>query len=186
MSGRLADRLVAARRRRFVGRSPELAQLQTALTADELPFQVLYIHGPGGLGKTTLLAEFGHLADAAGLPLAHLDARGIEPAPEAFTGALRAATGLGSADSIPDSLASRPGRTLILIDTYEALAPLDDWLRNTFLPQLSENTLVVLACHCATSARRRAALTWPGAACPWKSTRKCSNSPMGIRWRCRW
>src|SRR5579859_4087408 len=145
MSGRLSDRLAAARRRRFVGRSPELAQLQTALTADELPFQVLYIHGPGGLGKTTLLAEFGRLAEAAGLPLAQLDARGIEPAPEAFTGALRAAMGLGPAESIPDSLASRPGRALILIDTYEALAPLDDWLRNTFLPQLSENTLVVLA-----------------------------------------
>ena len=75
----------------------------------------------------------------------HLDARSVEPAPEAFTSALRAALGLDPTASVPDSLAARPGRALVLIDTYEALAPLDEWLRNTFLPQLSENTLVVLA-----------------------------------------
>ena len=33
----------------------------------------------------------------------------------------------------------------ILIDTYETLAPLDGWLRETFLPQLPQSTLVVLA-----------------------------------------
>jgi len=145
MSVRLADRLIAARRRRFVGRLPELAQLQSALAAGELPFQLLHIYGPGGVGKTTLLAEFSYLAEQAGLACALLDARAVEPAPEAFTGALRAALGLDPTASVPDSLAARPGRVLVLIDTYEALAPLDEWLRNTFLPQLSENTLVVLA-----------------------------------------
>ena len=145
MTIRLADRLIAARRRRFVGRSPELAQLHSALKADELPFQLLYVHGPGGVGKTTLLSEFGYLAEQAGFQYAHLDARGVEPAPETFTSALRAALGLDPAASVPDDLAARPGRTLVLIDTYEALAPLDEWLRNTFLPQLSDNTLVVLA-----------------------------------------
>ena len=34
---------------------------------------------------------------------------------------------------------------MILIDTYELLAPLDNWLREVFLPQLPENVLVVLA-----------------------------------------
>jgi hypothetical protein len=43
MTVRLADRLIAARRRRFVGRSVELSQLQSALKADALPFQLLYI-----------------------------------------------------------------------------------------------------------------------------------------------
>ncbi len=72
-------------------------------------------------------------------------ARAWTPAPEAFTSALRAALGLAPTAAVPDSLAAQPGRTLVLIATYEALAPLDEWLRNTFLPQLSENTLVVLA-----------------------------------------
>jgi hypothetical protein len=145
MSLRLADRLIAARRRRFVGRQPELAQLQSALQAGELPFQVLYVYGPGGVGKTTLLAEFGYLAEQAGFAAAHLDARAIEPAPETFSSALRALLGLAPTASVADSLAARPGKAILLIDTYEALAPLDEWLRNHFLPQLSENTLVVLA-----------------------------------------
>ena len=43
MSSRLADRLNAARRQRFVGRSAELGLLQSTLAAGELPFQLLYI-----------------------------------------------------------------------------------------------------------------------------------------------
>src|SRR5438105_3138548 len=109
MSVRLADRLVAARRRRFVGRSPELAQLHSALIAAELPFQLLYVHGPGGVGKTTLLAEFGYLAEQAGFPCARLDARAVEPTPDAFISALGAALGLAPTASVPESLAARPG-----------------------------------------------------------------------------
>ena len=42
--------------------------------------------------------------------------------------------------------ADRPDRHVILIDTYEFfLAPLDNSLREGFLPQLPENVLVVLA-----------------------------------------
>ena len=52
---RLADRLAAVRRGRFVGRRAELALFRSALLADEPPFAVLHIHGPGGVGKTTLL-----------------------------------------------------------------------------------------------------------------------------------
>src|SRR5207237_8371979 len=98
------ERLIAARRRRFVGRSPELAQLHSALTAGELPFQLLYVHGPGGVGKTTLLAEFGYLAEQAGFAYARLDARGVEPAPEAFISALALALGLDATASVPDRL----------------------------------------------------------------------------------
>jgi hypothetical protein len=145
MSTRLADRLNAARRQRFVGRTTELGLLQSTLAADELPFQLLYLYGPGGVGKTTLLSEFAHLCQAAGLLAAHLDGRVIEPAPEAFAAALQAALGLPVGVSPVDSLAARPERSALLIDTYETLAPLDNWLRDTFLPQLPENTLVILA-----------------------------------------
>ncbi len=34
---------------------------------------------------------------------------------------------------------------MILIDTYEALTPLDNWLRTIFLPQLPDTVLTVLA-----------------------------------------
>src|SRR5690606_32926982 len=36
-------------------------------------------------------------------------------------------------------------RSVLLLDTYEMLAPLDSWLRDTFLPQLPESCLVVIA-----------------------------------------
>jgi hypothetical protein len=151
MSTRLADRLAAARRRRFVGRSEELARFQSALVAAELPFQLLYVHGPGGVGKTTLLSEYGHLAETAGLAVIRLDGRSLEPVPVAFTTALRSALDLPPDASVPDVLAARPGRSLIVIDGYEHLAPLDDWLRNTFLPQLPDNLLLVLGGRSAPS-----------------------------------
>ncbi len=44
---RIADRLAAAQRARFVGRRTEQALFGTALLAAEPPFAVLYRHGPG-------------------------------------------------------------------------------------------------------------------------------------------
>ena len=47
-------------------------------------------------------------------------------------------------DLFRSALAAPSRPHVILIDTCETLAPLDGWLRDTFLPQLPENTLVVL------------------------------------------
>jgi ABC-type molybdate transport system ATPase subunit len=46
--------------------------------------------------------------------------------------ALRAAVG--------DALSDRPG--LLILDSYELLAPLDDWLREEFFVQLPAHVLV--------------------------------------------
>ncbi len=51
-SPRLADRLESARRRNFVGRDAELELFRQALRDPDSPFAVLYIHGPGGIGKS--------------------------------------------------------------------------------------------------------------------------------------
>jgi hypothetical protein len=156
MSSRLADRLAAARRRRFVGREPERALFQAALNAPELPFCILYIFGPGGIGKTTLLKEFAYLTEAAEMHAFYLDARNIDPAPESFIAALQAAMGLQPPADPLDELDRRGGRNVILIDTYEVLAPLDNWLREDFLPDLPDDTLVVFA------GRRPLASAWRG------------------------
>jgi len=156
MSTRLADRLSAVRRRYFVGRAAERALFQAALAAPELPFLVLYICGPGGVGKTALLREFVALAGEADIAACAVDARDFEPTPDAFLTALRLALGVGPAEASPASgvaavsgtvavLAAREGRTVILVDTCERLAPLDNWLRDVFLPQLPADVLVVLA-----------------------------------------
>jgi hypothetical protein len=141
---RLADRLAAARRRRFVGREAELALFGSALADPEPPFALLYVHGPGGVGKTLLLGEFARLAGEAGVPAVRLDGRDLDPSPPGFL------AGLGRAlDEPPDAspletLAGRP-HGVLMVDTYETLGPLDAWLRETLLPELPGGHLVVLA-----------------------------------------
>ncbi|MGA7670687.1 MAG: AAA family ATPase [Nitrolancea sp.] len=143
MSSRVGDRLSSARKRRFVGRDEELALFQSALSAPALPFCVLFIHGPGGVGKTTLLAQFAACCGTLEIPSVTLDARAVEPQPEAFLGALQRA--MGSDEPPLRGLGQIAHRYVITIDTYELLTPLDTWLREEFLPQLSDQVLVVLA-----------------------------------------
>ena len=145
MSLRLADRLSAERRRHFVGRVAERALFQALLEAPEWPFLVLHVFGPGGVGKSTLLREFAAISHEAGAPATFLDARAFEPAPEAFLAALRLALNLGADEPPALALAQRGDRHVIFLDTVERLAPLDNWLRDVFLPQMPANVLVVLA-----------------------------------------
>ncbi len=166
MASRLADRLAAARRRSFVGRAQELALFRSALAAPELPFYVLHISGPGGVGKTTLLSEFARLSQEAGIPAVLVDGRDADPSPDGFLRALRQALGqhneppVQGADDPLTALAARPGRRVLLVDTYESLTSLDRWLRETFLPQLPDDTLVALAGRHPPSADWRADPGW--------------------------
>ena len=141
----LANRLTEARHARFVGRDGELSVFESALRAETLPFFVLHIFGPGGVGKSTLIQEFALLSEQNGARPVYLDARNIDLSPDAFIKALGTSLGLNNGTSIPDLLDSAPQRTVILIDTYEVLSPLDNWLRTTFLPQLPDTVLTVLA-----------------------------------------
>ena len=109
---------------------------RAALDASELPFYVLYVFGPGGIGKTTLLGEFAALCEERHTPYTLLDARSIEPQPEALLAALPPVRSLASARSESASPreqddASTSTRYVLLIDTYEELLPLDRWLRET-------------------------------------------------------
>ncbi|MBV9791869.1 MAG: ATP-binding protein [Chloroflexi bacterium] len=151
---RLADRLSAARHDRFVGRADELAVFRAALIADELPFCLLHVYGPGGVGKTTLLQQFARFCQQAMIPVIALDGRSIDPSPDGFLHALRLALNLDLSETPLTALAAHPARQVLLIDTYEKLAPLDAWLRDHFLPNLPEQALIVLA------DRRPPALAW--------------------------
>ncbi|MEV1077962.1 ATP-binding protein [Streptomyces sp. NPDC050211] len=64
----LGDVLEAARDRAFVGRAAELALFRSALTGDSGACPVHYLHGPGGIGKSTLLRRFAREARRAGRP----------------------------------------------------------------------------------------------------------------------
>jgi hypothetical protein len=145
MSRNLADRLSESRHARFVGRHGELSVFESALARETLPFFVLHIFGPGGVGKTTLLHEYALISKRYGARPVYLDARNIDAAPDMLIKSLKAALGNSNGASVPDLLNAAPQRTVILIDTYETLTPLDSWLRTTFLPQLPDTVLTVLA-----------------------------------------
>lgn len=141
---RVADRLASARRRRFVGRDPEIEVFRSALLAEEPSFVALHLHGAAGVGKTTLLEEFARVATEASRGVVRIDGRNIEPSAVGFLVALGRALGVDRIDG--EAVLERwPAAGVLLVDTYEMLSPLDDWLRGTLLPQFPARSLVVIA-----------------------------------------
>jgi hypothetical protein len=141
----LLERLNAERNNRFVGRVRELELFRHAIAEPELPFHILHVFAPGGVGKTTLMQQFLRFSEKSKIPVIYIEARNIEAAPESFISTLHSLMELNESDSPLEVLADRQERNVILIDTYEAIAQLDEWLREVFLPHLSVNTLIVLA-----------------------------------------
>lgn len=89
--GRVADRLSELRRRRFVGRQRELAQLDRCIDPDGPA--VTFLHGIGGMGKSALLEVFLERLQARGVRSIYLDARHFEPTPRGLAQALAVAAG---------------------------------------------------------------------------------------------
>jgi len=140
---KLGDRIRAERRRQFVGRRDELALFEEILRASELPAIVLSVYGPGGVGKTTLLRQLEALCATHAVRCVTLDARNLQPNPDAFLLALCEATGCAAPEDAVSALGGE-GRTVVFVDTYEAIQPLDGWIREGFVPDLPDNVLVVL------------------------------------------
>ena len=159
LSPRVADRLASARRRRFVGREDEIELFRLALSDDEPPFVALHVVGAGGVGKTTLLQEFARLARDAGRMVALIDGRNIEPSEAGLVVALRQALGVEGFD-LAAIVEQWPPGGVVLIDTYERLAGIDHWLRETVLPRLPARTLVVIAGRHEPGAAWRTDVDW--------------------------
>ncbi len=155
----MADRLAVAWRKRFFGRVAEVELFRSTIAVDEPPFVVLYLYGPGGVGKTTLLHEYARLAEEAGRPVVLLDGHNINLSPQGFLQALSLAMGLDEGQS-PLEVFGRPSGRVLLLDTYEMLAPLEGWLRETFLPQLPAHTLVVIAGRNPPASAWRTDIAW--------------------------
>jgi hypothetical protein len=141
---RLAERLSLARKSRFVGRASEIEIFRSALVTAEPSFSVLYLYGPGGIGKTTLVQEFARIATENTRPVIHVDSRHLEPSPSGLLAALRQTLGLEE-ESVAAVAAAWPEPSVFVLDTYEILFALDTWLRESFLPQLPASSLVVIA-----------------------------------------
>lgn len=144
----LAQQLQAARRRAFVGRECEIAAFRSALDDSARPFTLLFVTGPGGIGKTSLLRRFAEEATEAGRVVVELDpARAAETTPAAFEAA---------ASKI---LTSESGAVL-LVDGFERYRPLESWLREDFLPRLPLGSVVVFAGRARPTREWRSDPAW--------------------------
>ncbi|SDW39222.1 AAA ATPase domain-containing protein [Amycolatopsis xylanica] len=119
MRAKLGDRLAAARRRAFVGREAELELFRSLVTPGS-PGSVVFVHGPGGVGKSTLLRQFGWLAEDLGRRVVRLDGRELE---------------------LPDV---DDDHVVLIVDNAELIMPVERWLRDELFPVLAEDAVVVL------------------------------------------
>jgi hypothetical protein len=140
----LAGRLGRAGERSFVGRSSERELLGAELAADEPGFAVLFLHGPGGVGKTALLRRMCLDAEAAGAVPVLLDMRTVAPTPAEFTAAVAVQLGLTQGDD-PLPALHQGSRPVLLVDTFEHGSGLQAWLRQEFLPRLPADAVTVIA-----------------------------------------
>lgn len=113
-----------------MGRERELAFFES-LFVDDPPAQVVLVHGPGGIGKSTLLREVARRAARRGYTTRLVEGRDLAPVPGEIESAL------GDVSAVP--------QPLILFDTYERMAAADGWLRGRLLPSLPARSVVVLA-----------------------------------------
>ena len=95
------------------------------------------------------------LAAEAGATVVRLDGRELLPSPQAVLEALGEVLDVPSGEGAIAG-PSDGGRLVVLCDTYERLAPLDDWVRTRLLPRLPATALTVVA-------GRRAHRVRPGA-----------------------
>lgn len=156
--------LAEARHQLFVGRAPEVARLTASFLEPSRPdpARLFWVHGVGGAGKTTLLHRVESLAHEHRIPVLTISCSHLRPSPEAFVDAIATRGGMHPGARLDSSLAAIEGGMLML-DGYEALRGLDDWLRERFLKRLPPNARLVIAGRTPPSARWRADACWTNA-----------------------
>lgn len=136
-----------ARADHFVGREAELADFAELLASRRAP-RVIFVHGPGGIGKSSLLDGFEGVAEQSGSAFVRLDARQLAPSPSLINQAVE--TALSRLDPQPE----RP--RILAVDHVEQLFALGGWLRERLLPGLPADLFLILAGRNGPSAEWRA------------------------------
>lgn len=125
---RLGDRALRSDADRFVGRADALAAFDR-LVDPHGGLRLLFVHGPGGIGKSALLRELRRRAASAGMTVSAFDGRVLPIAADLLAAAVEPGSGAG----------------LVVIDEVEALAIGLPALRQLLLDALPDDARVVLA-----------------------------------------
>ena len=148
-AGRLHERLSENLSRRFVGRDAEITLFKDLLDRSGQA-ALLWVYGPGGVGKSTLLHRLAQLVSDKGMPVLFPDARDLPPTREGVVQGLRQAL-----EPAIVSVEDGEQRWVILLDTCEHFSEAEaSAVRTEVLSQLPATSLIVLA------ARARPGLAW--------------------------
>jgi DNA-binding winged helix-turn-helix (wHTH) protein len=134
--------LLAQQAGAITGREAERAQLGRLLEP-EGPV-VAFVHGLAGVGKSTLLRAFAADARAAGFHTVEIDGHITYSTQGAFLAAL---TGSHSDEppAFDAAVAAFGEPTLLVIDTFELLGPVDEWVCRSLIPALPAHVRVLIA-----------------------------------------
>jgi DNA-binding CsgD family transcriptional regulator len=138
----------------FVGRAHEL-QLFTRWLSATHPPEFLNVSGVAGIGKSMLMRAFARTARDAGRLVVVVDGRRFAPTPAEF---LKALIGSTHADAVGFLNALR---VVVLIDGFDQLAGLTQYLQDEFLAKLNPDVKVVVA------GRRSLDVTWAASNDAW-------------------
>ncbi len=156
---RVNDRLDQVRRQRFVGRDHQRAVFQTMLEGSPAAPALLYIYGPGGVGKSTLIDCLVRDARDRGARIIKIDGRTTSAAPHAIVESIRQDIAIPADIELFDGLLEF-ARVALFIDTYEYLNPIDAWIHDELIAALPDNVSTVIAGRMPPPAERRSDAGW--------------------------
>ncbi|HEU4545870.1 MAG TPA: AAA family ATPase, partial [Microlunatus sp.] len=157
-AGTVGGWLEERRRQQFVGRAAELDLFRTSLEAADPGPRVLYVFGPGGVGKSSLLDEYAAVAGGAGACVVRVDGRDVAGNPQSI---LDAAAGVLEVPADGGPIVPPSGeRLVLLVDGYDGLRPMDGWFRERLLPRLPATSVTVVADRLPPRPEWRADAAW--------------------------
>lgn len=140
----------------FVGRKTELELFRNFVFNAECKERILNISGTGGIGKSSLLDQFQRICSQEGIPFFLLDSLDLTKTPKGFASRLLAVFNTDVDEECREeellqeaaqqlNNRAQNGSLVFVIDTYEEMNELDEWLRQSFLVRLSSRIRIVLS-----------------------------------------
>jgi hypothetical protein len=144
----LSARLAGARRRGLLGRTAQLALVRELLHPQDRGLRVLWLHGVGGIGKTTLLDAYAVTAKELGWHVIRFDGRELRDAAHRLGEQLRT-----------------PLPAVLIVDGCEELGALEQDLFERELPQAPDGLRMVFAGRLPPRGRWRDDAGWRAVVC---------------------